>query len=266
MKKIRFSDLSLTTKKLILHTARDLPFGRFLACVSPSACRQIMEPDVKLGRTFSHDLQIFCEQVSRLCRDDSWAKNYLLEGQSPNDYPHLLLARTYSSGLVTCNPKQIECDVAERMYKYLMFSLEFEQGVCCGTWYSDFSVKRIDRIRQFSIHFGARQDEEKGVMSILLHDPVNCFDDILEIAIIVGAIQDVDGGKVVRSKNRISDFCIDAEFPLAVPKFPEGKEPSLYGSEREVEVYKNCTLWREAIKVETEKVFRAHGLGFVFEA
>ncbi|MFA5830438.1 MAG: hypothetical protein WC878_01270 [Candidatus Paceibacterota bacterium] len=54
--KDKICGIAANDKKIILHTARDLPFGRFLACVTPSACRQAMEPDVKLGRTYSHDL------------------------------------------------------------------------------------------------------------------------------------------------------------------------------------------------------------------
>ena len=268
MKKIKFAKLSQTAKKNILHTARDLPFGRFLACVSPSACRQVMEPEVKMGRTFSRDLQIFCEEVSRLCRDDKWAKNYLLYGQSPYCWSHIKFDQENNRRTETS-----DVAVAERLGRYLIrwdflyHGNRFESDTNSG-W-------KLKKRQQFSLEFSANYKEQKGLLEIHLSDSMTNLENVIEIAAIIGAFNDWDEAYISRYNYWRKANCVLIDFPLVVPKSPDDEVKELYqtedlsskifAEELTVVIPNLYRSWRELLAVETEKVFRERGLDFVFD-
>lgn len=263
MKKIKFANLSQTTKKFMLDTARDLPFGRFLARVSPSTCREVLELDINAH--ISDDLQIFCEQISRLCRDESWAKNYLLRGQS---------SLRYHREKIRLSPDRSGSDknVAEKMDLYIDEFVQDGDSQINVDYYHSWIVDVPNK--SFNIELSADFAKQMAGLELFFARDWDrkSFAACLPFAIFVGTAIDSDWAKVFWS----GDQCLFVEFPLAVPREPVGGRVLRF-----IKIYnessgrKQCDAidelrklyapWYKAVEAETEKEFRARGLGFVFD-
>lgn len=259
-----FSELPPTTQRIILRTASHLPWGRFLASVSPSACQRALNPEITMGRC-CYEAFIFSEKVSKLCRDDRQARQYL-------------------SSIVPALPCCTFLDPSgSRKLAEELYSVAEEEGYNVGDTYYTADKESLGKyeinLPVLRIEFGATDDDsECGYLLCHSSKPTTVLEESLLIATFLGAMKDWAGMESTQYSSTYDTYGkeikITYKLPLSVPlkpNFPsewdtlreKGRLSRSEFKERRMNFYSS---WREDVGKIIKEALCSRGLGFIFES